>query len=151
MKLEATVKEIRALLDLAEVDRTTDESASETRRQGRETAARRVPRRLLDRYQLLLEVGRTPVVVCFERGVCSGCHVRLPTMLEYKAHRSPAIHTCPHCRRMLYAPELLREAARGDAGKPLDAAPQSAGSPDGLRRGRPEVEAPARPAVRRQG
>jgi len=127
VKIEATAKEIRALIELAAVDRSADQPASETRRRGRDAAARRVPRRLLDRYQLLLEVGRTPVVVAMERGACSGCHVRLPTMLEYKARRSPAVHTCPHCRRMLYAAELVREDSHADDGKSRRAAPASAG------------------------
>ena len=118
MKIQATAKEIRALLELAEVDQSADQLASGARRERREATARRVPRRLLDRYQLLLEVGRTPVVVAIERGACSGCHVRLPTMVEYKARRSPAVHTCPHCQRMLYAPELVREDSHADDGKP---------------------------------
>lgn len=128
MKIEANVKQIRALLELAGVDQGVDPHAWEAHRQGREAAARRVPRRLLDRYQLLLEVGRTPVVVPIERGACSGCHLRLPTMVEYKARRSPAVHTCPHCRRMLYAPELFREDSHADDGKSRHAAPESPAS-----------------------
>ena len=127
MKIEASAKDIRALLELAEVDQGPDQSASETRLQGRQAAARRVPQRLLDRYQLLLEVGRTAVVVAIEGGACSGCHVRLPTMMEYKARRSPAVHTCPHCQRMLYAPELVPEDSHADDVKARRAAPASAG------------------------
>lgn len=114
MTIEATGMEIRALLELADVDQGADQLEPDVRRQGREAAARRVPRQLLDRYQLLLKVGRTPVVVAIERGACSGCHMRLPTMVEYKARRSPAVHTCAHCRRMLYAPELVRDSSRAD-------------------------------------
>jgi len=116
--IEATVKEIRALLELAELDKSADQPASQVPRQDRETAARPVPRRLLDRYQLLLEVGRRPVVVAIVRGCCSGCHLRLPTMVEQMARGAPAVHTCPHCRRMLYAPELVHEDSRADEGKP---------------------------------
>ena len=49
MKIEATANDIRVLLELADLDRSADQPRSETRRQGREAAARRVPRRLLDR------------------------------------------------------------------------------------------------------
>ncbi len=111
MKIEATVKDIRALLEIAELDRGDDRAPSETQGQRRKVAARRVPSRLLDRYQSLLEAGRTPVVVAIDRGVCSGCHMRLPTMVECIARSLPAVHTCPHCRRMLYAPELLPSLA----------------------------------------
>ena len=117
MKIEATVRDIRALLELAEVDRSADQPTSEAHRQARDAVARRVPRRLLDPYHLLLEVGRTPVVVAIERGGCSGCHVRLPTMLEQRARSSPAIHRCPHCRRMLYAPRFIGEDSKLDDGK----------------------------------
>ena len=118
MTIEATAKEIRALLELAELDQSADQPASQVRRQDREAAARPVSRRLLDRYQSLLEVGRRPVVVAIERGGCSGCHLRLPTMVEQMARRAPAVHTCPHCRRMLYAPELVIADAHADDGKP---------------------------------
>ena len=111
MKIEATAEEIRAFLDLAGV-----------RRVGREPRARRVPRRLLDRYEWLLEVGRTPAVVGIVRGSCSGCHLRLPTMVESQTRRSVAIHTCPHCQRMLYVPELLREAPEAEGTSPPGAA-----------------------------
>ena len=126
MKIEATANELRALLELAEADHNADQSG-EARRQGREAAARRVPRRLLDRYQLLLEGGRAPAFVPIERGVCSGCHMRLPTMVESKVRRSVAVHMCPHCRRMLYAPELVLEASRRDDAKSRRAAPASPG------------------------
>lgn len=107
MKIDATAKEIRALLELAEADQEADQPGPQAHDQGREAAARRVPRRLLDRYELLLDVGRTPVVVAIVRGACSGCHMRLPTMLESMARHSAAIHNCPHCQRMLYVPEIV--------------------------------------------
>jgi predicted nucleic acid-binding Zn-ribbon protein len=113
MKIEASAKEIRALLELAALDRGWGDLASEGRRRDREAAAERVPRQLLDRYLLLLEVGRTPVVVAIEQGACSGCRVRLPTMVEHEARRSPAVHTCPHCQRMLFAPDLVDETSHG--------------------------------------
>jgi predicted nucleic acid-binding Zn-ribbon protein len=123
LKIEATLVDIRALLELADADRNGGPRASETGRQRREAFARRLPRRLLDPYELLIEVGRTPAVVAIERGKCSGCHVRLPTMLEHRARRSLAIHRCPHCRRMIYAPELVSPAPPGrDEGSSEDAA-----------------------------
>ena len=112
MRIEATAQEIGTLLQLVEFDAQAQSLPSEEHRSRREATRRRVPRALLERYQALLEVGRSPVIVAIERGGCSGCHVRLPTMLEHKAKRSPAIHTCPRCHRMLYAPEFLQEAAR---------------------------------------
>lgn len=91
MKIEATAMQIRALLELTE----------------RNVGEHEIPRPLLERYHWLLAAGRSPAVVPMERGVCSGCHVRLPTMFEAQAGRSLALYTCPHCRRLLYAQELL--------------------------------------------
>ncbi len=109
MRLDATVREIRTLLQLAELDTRAQELPPETYQGRREASRARVSRALLERYQTLLDAGRCPVIAAIERASCSGCHLRLPTMLESQARRSPAVHTCPHCQRMLYAPELLAE------------------------------------------
>jgi C4-type zinc ribbon protein len=101
VKIEATADEIRALLRLAEGNG------------GGEAAQRRVPRPVLERYRMLVQAGRSPALVAVDRGTCSGCHVRLPTMVEYDVAHSLGIHTCPHCRRMIYAPELLAAPGAG--------------------------------------
>jgi predicted nucleic acid-binding Zn-ribbon protein len=116
MRIEATVREIRALLQLAELDAHAQELPPETHQRRREESRRGVARALLERYQTLLEAGRCPVITAIERGTCSGCHLRLPTMVESQARRSPAVHTCPHCRRMVYAPELLTAEDSREAG-----------------------------------
>jgi predicted nucleic acid-binding Zn-ribbon protein len=110
--MEATVEEIRALLELAQLDAQANTLAPEAYRTRHDAIGKRMAAALLERYQRLRAVGRHPVVVAAERGTCSGCHVRLPTMLAYQLGRSAAVHPCPHCRRMLYAPELLAEVVR---------------------------------------
>jgi predicted nucleic acid-binding Zn-ribbon protein len=116
--MEATARELHDLLRLAALDHAADQRGSEAHLEGREAAARRVPRRLLDRYLLLLKSRRAPVVVAIVGGACSGCHVRLPTMVESMARRSLAFHTCPHCQRMLYASDLLAADPPGEEGEP---------------------------------
>jgi predicted nucleic acid-binding Zn-ribbon protein len=123
MSIETTVQEIRALLHLAELDGQAQELPPETYRSRREASRKRVARALLERYQALLDAGRCPVIATIERASCSGCHLRLPTMVASRARRSLAVHACPHCRRMLYAPELLTAASSRDAG------PQKKGTP----------------------
>jgi predicted nucleic acid-binding Zn-ribbon protein len=122
MKIEATVKQIRALLELAAFDDGADGLSVEARR-GHEATPRGVPRLVLERYHSLVNTGRTPAVVAIERGTCSGCHIRLPTMLEYQAGRLVALYTCPHCRRMLYASQLVIEERHDDDGKSRQASP----------------------------
>jgi hypothetical protein len=107
MRIETTVREIRALLQLAELDARALELPPETHRRRREASRRGIAKTLLERYETLLDAGRCPVITAIEQGACSGCHLRLPTMFESQARRSPAVQTCPHCRRMVYAPELL--------------------------------------------
>jgi predicted nucleic acid-binding Zn-ribbon protein len=116
MKIEATVKQIRALLELAALNDGADGLTAEARR-GKEATQRGVPRLVLERYHSLIDTGRTPAVVAIERGTCTGCHIRLPTMLEYQAGRLVALYTCPHCRRMLYASQLVRQDRDDDDGK----------------------------------
>lgn len=132
MKIEATPEEIRVLLRLAEIDARAKELSPEMYRSCREVTRRGVPKELLVRYERLFEIGRNPVIVGMDRGSCSGCHVRLPTMVAYEARRKPDIHSCPHCRRILYAGDVSEEVGRPigspttiDA-KPSDPRPQKA-------------------------
>jgi hypothetical protein len=115
MRIEATAAEIRALLLFA----GSGPGAGEAGSSPRPAAARGIPPRLRERCQELVDAGRVPALVAIERGACSGCHVRLPTMVEWRARRSAAIHTCPRCRRMLYAPELLATDTRTDDPSPV--------------------------------
>ena len=115
MEIEATREDIRALLDLAELDWSPAPVVPEAQARAREAAERRVPEDLLTRYRWLAATGRFPVLVAVEQETCSGCHVRLATMTAYRLKRTVGIYTCPRCRRMLYAPELLSERpAEGD-------------------------------------
>jgi predicted nucleic acid-binding Zn-ribbon protein len=113
VRIDATLEELRALLQLAEVDARMEELTPDAYRSRREASRRRVGPRLLERYEELLEAGRSPALVAMERGNCTGCHIRLPTLVEYRVRCSPAIHSCPHCRRMVYAKELLATESGG--------------------------------------
>jgi hypothetical protein len=115
--IEAAAKEIRALVALAELDRASEQRGQKVSRHTREAMANRLPQALLDRYEFLLGLGRRPAVAAIEGGACSGCHIRLPTMVESRARRAPAVHTCPQCKRMLYVPELVREDTPADEGR----------------------------------
>jgi hypothetical protein len=94
-------------LQLADLDEGAEQLSAEAYRLRREAAERRLSRSLFERYESLLRSGRRPVVVAIEGGSCSGCHLRLPTMVEHQARHAAAVHICPHCRRMLYAPALV--------------------------------------------
>lgn len=107
MTIETTPQEIRALLQLAEFDVAAPELPLEAYRSRREGMRKRVSRPLLLRYQVLLEAGRRPPIVAIEAGACSGCHLRLPTMVEFRSRHRAVVFACPQCRRLIYAPQLL--------------------------------------------
>lgn len=125
MKIETTAQEIRTLLQLAQLDAQAQDLPPEAYRSRRETSRRRVAKVLLERYEALLDAARYPAIVAMDRGNCSGCHVRLPTMVEYQARRSPSVHTCPHCRRMVYAPGHVDERTSRAAVSEKKAGPRS--------------------------
>jgi predicted nucleic acid-binding Zn-ribbon protein len=114
LRIETTVQGLRALVQLAELDAAAPELLAETYESQRDRIWRRLAGPLRARYQTLRETGRSPVIVAIERGSCSGCHLRLPTMVESQARRSPAVHACTHCGRMLYAPEFLAHGGSRD-------------------------------------
>jgi predicted nucleic acid-binding Zn-ribbon protein len=126
VKIEATAKQIRSLLQLAEFNEGADRLTPEAYRRGQEALQRGLPRQLLERYQWLIDTGRKPAVVAIEHGVCSGCHIRLHTMLDQQAGRAVAVYTCPHCRRMMYAAEFVPANSRAGVEKPRHPAPPSA-------------------------
>ena len=122
MKIPATAAELRALVRLAKIDEQANSLTADAYRSRREAARKHVPGAVLERYEAVLELGRAPALAAIERGACSGCHIRLPTMLESQARHAPGVHVCPRCRRLLHAPELLaeREPVRAPAGKQAD-------------------------------
>jgi len=106
VKIEATADQIRALLSLASGDGEG------------EVAQCALPPLVLERWRALVAEGRWPPAVAIERGTCSGCHLRLPTMVEAKATHSLALYTCPHCRRMLFTRELLQQDPKRETVRP---------------------------------
>lgn len=117
MKIEATREDIRVLLELTQLDETAEPVVPEAQARARDEAERRLPDGLLTRYRWLTAAGRYPVMVAVDRETCSGCHVRLATMLASLVKRSIGIYPCPRCRRMLYAPELLSERPAPESGE----------------------------------
>ncbi len=122
MKIEATANEILELLALAEVDAHAAELSPAAHDSRWQAASRRVTPALLSRYRQLIEAGRQPAAVPIDGATCSGCNIRLPTIIESQTRRVLAVYECPHCHRMLYAPERLAAAtAPAEAERPRKA------------------------------
>jgi predicted nucleic acid-binding Zn-ribbon protein len=109
MRIPATAAEVRALVQLAKLDAQADALDAQTYGSRRKAAREQAPRALLERYEAVRELGREPAVAALERGACSGCHIRLATILEHGVRHAGGFHVCPRCRRLLYAPERLLE------------------------------------------
>lgn len=107
MKIEATREDILALLELAELHASAEPVVPPAEARARDAAERRLPDEILRRYRRLTAAGRYPVLVAVERETCSGCHVRLATMVVDRLKHSIGLYACPRCHRMLYAPEIL--------------------------------------------
>jgi predicted nucleic acid-binding Zn-ribbon protein len=52
------------------------------------------------------------------KGMCQGCHMKLPPQLNNILARLVSIEMCPRCGRMIYRKELLEPAAGEEAAKP---------------------------------
>jgi predicted nucleic acid-binding Zn-ribbon protein len=114
MKVEATREDIRVLLELIELHASAEPVMSAAAARARDAAERRLPDEILTRYRHLTAAGRHPVIVAVEREACSGCHVRLATMVVDRVKHSIGIYVCPRCQRMLYAPEIRSAPPGGD-------------------------------------
>jgi predicted nucleic acid-binding Zn-ribbon protein len=55
-----------------------------------------------NRYERLLKSKGDTVVVGVQRGVCGGCHMRLPTQILVTCQGQQELVTCTNCGRILY-------------------------------------------------
>jgi predicted nucleic acid-binding Zn-ribbon protein len=93
-----------SLVRLAELDR---KGGPGPRRPEHEALAARLSHELSESYERALMAGRQPPVVPLVANACSGCHVRLPTVLEQKIRLVRGVAACPRCLRLVYDPEWL--------------------------------------------
>jgi predicted nucleic acid-binding Zn-ribbon protein len=68
----------------------------------RAQAASAVEESLLGRYERLRRSKGQQIIVGVERGVCGGCHVRIPPQVIVTCRAAQEIAQCPNCGRILY-------------------------------------------------
>lgn len=70
--------------------------------EGREGLAEAVDEETRNRYERLLHSKGQNVVVGVHKGVCGGCHMRLPAQQLVSCKAAQEITTCTNCGRILY-------------------------------------------------
>jgi len=75
--------------------------SSEELEKARKNIAQKLDRKVLARYQVLLDrYGRAVAPVA--KGTCYGCYMALPTALDSGKDKNEQITACPNCGRYLY-------------------------------------------------
>jgi hypothetical protein len=78
----------------------------------RERAAAGIDESLLPRYERLRKSKGETVVVGIDRGVCGGCHMKIPAQVVVHCRAAQEIPVCPNCGRILYyTRDMVTEAA----------------------------------------
>ena len=68
----------------------------------RDTRAAVVDGSVLNRYERIMNTRGDNVIVDIERGVCGGCHMKIPPQLIVSCRAQQEITTCTNCGRILY-------------------------------------------------
>lgn len=74
----------------------------ESARSERLQAAAGIDENLLPRYERLRKSKGETVVVGIDRGVCGGCHMKIPAQVIVQCRAGQEIPLCPNCGRLLY-------------------------------------------------
>ena len=79
----------------------------EGRRSG---SAAKVDSNLLRRYEAV-RTKKLPAIVPLRGATCTGCNMNVPPQLANTLRNSKGTDICPNCRRIIYQPEALGDAA----------------------------------------
>jgi predicted nucleic acid-binding Zn-ribbon protein len=69
-----------------------------------------IPNDLQKRYVRVAKRHQISAVVPFERGVCTGCHMRQPSVPQEVAED---VYECQNCARLLYDPDVAYDYSVG--------------------------------------
>src|SRR5579885_302638 len=122
---EAAQKEIaRLMAEAAEAKKRMDEQLAQLDRReenlkkelaalqaGRDELAAAVDETTRARYERLFKSKGGNVVVGVQRGVCGGCHMKLPAQILVHCRSQKEIVICPNCGRILYYTRDMELAA----------------------------------------
>ncbi|MBT5706208.1 MAG: hypothetical protein HOI66_07780 [Verrucomicrobia bacterium] len=67
-----------------------------------------IDHRVLDRYERLLRLKGENCVVGVDRGICAGCHVKLPVQIMISCQAQREVVNCSNCGRIVYFGDGMR-------------------------------------------
>ena len=109
---EQAAKEAQDLADtnVAELEKreATLKEELETLLQERTGLTEGIDKPTLDRYERLLKIKGENSVVGADRGICAGCHVKLPVQIMISAQGQKDVVNCSNCGRIIYLAEGMR-------------------------------------------
>ena len=91
----------RQLIDLQSKSKTLQTQQQELEKE-RETLAAGIDADLLDQFERLFNSKGDAAVVAVERGVCTGCHMKVTTATAAQVKAGKEIVSCENCGRILY-------------------------------------------------
>ncbi|HME88985.1 MAG TPA: C4-type zinc ribbon domain-containing protein [Chthoniobacterales bacterium] len=113
LKIEVTAEEKKAgatkdsitrqMNDLGEKSKTLETRLQELSKERKELAEK-MEEDLLNRFERLFVSKGDSAVVAVERGVCTGCHMKLTTATVKAAEAGKEIVSCEQCGRILFVP-----------------------------------------------
>jgi len=93
----------RQMNDLGEKSKTLETRLQELSKERKELAEK-MEEDLLNRFERLFVSKGDSAVVAVERGVCTGCHMKLTTATVKAAEAGKEIVSCEQCGRILFVP-----------------------------------------------
>jgi predicted nucleic acid-binding Zn-ribbon protein len=98
------ISPLAALLRLHEIE--TEENQTASNEDNPERLIQAIEPRAMMKYRKMRNRYGTRAVVPVERGVCTGCHMRQPNMVQ---ELDEEISECQNCGRLLYEPDAAYE------------------------------------------
>jgi predicted nucleic acid-binding Zn-ribbon protein len=107
-QLEETEKKLLAEKAELEKELVRIDAEISQQQQVRQQAAERVEKRYLQQYQLISSRRDGIAVVPVLDEHCLGCHMGIPPQLYNLVLRGDEVRTCPHCMRIIYYEEAMK-------------------------------------------
>lgn len=103
--LSVAAKQLQSKIEAFNTAATRMKSESQELAEARKEALAKVPSNLLRTYERLRETKEGVAVAAVINGICTACHLTLPTNTVDRARRYETFVYCDNCGRILYVPE----------------------------------------------